>query len=157
MFSNPKSHRTSQCEAPYTVAVQYREQTCHPPTKRMSDPVNRASQVDLHTPCVVMDHIVQHRIDTGLVVRSAEAGMYRNDQSSRQRQREKILKTAGGAGAMQKDQWFAAARLEHFDANSIDRDSALGKSRHFRSSLLGCDLERRRCELPDARNHLFGE
>jgi hypothetical protein len=48
-------------------------------------------------------------------------------------------------------------RLEHFDPNSINRDGALRKDRHFRSSLFGCDLKGQRCELSDARNHFFGE
>ncbi len=91
------------------------------------------------------------------VVRSTEARVYRYDEPSEPRQRKKILKAAGRAGSMEIDYWLPPPRLEDFDANSIDHDSALGKSRHLRSSLFGCDLERRRCEFPDAGNHLFGE
>ena len=131
MLSDAKARRTRQCEAPYAATIQHCEQTCHPTAKRVSDQINGAAQVELVKERVIMDHIIQHRIDSGAVVRGVEAGVDRHDESSGTGQREKILKTAGGAGAMQIDQWFAAARLEHFDANSIDHDGALGKKRHF--------------------------
>jgi hypothetical protein len=157
MLSDAKARRTRQCEAPYAATIQHCEQTCHPTAKRVSDKINGAAQVELVKERVIMHHIVQHRIYSGVVVRSTEAGVYRYDEPSEPRQRKKILKAAGRAGSMEIDNWLPPPRLEDFDANSIDHDSALGKSRHLRSSLFGCDLERRRCEFPDAGNHLFGE
>src|SRR4030081_203174 len=118
ILSDAKARRTRQCEAPYAATIQHGEQTCHPTAKRVSDQIDGAAQVELVKERVIMDHIIQHRIDTNDVVRGGEAGVYWDDESSGLRQREKFLKAAGRAGPVEIDQWFPATRLEDFDTNS---------------------------------------
>jgi hypothetical protein len=66
----------------------------------VSDQINGAVQVELVKEGVIVHHIVQHRIYSGVVVRSTEARVYRDDEPSEPRQRKKILKAAGRAGSM---------------------------------------------------------
>src|SRR5260221_2032764 len=95
MLSDAKARRTRQCEAPYAATIQHCEQTCHPTAKRVSDQINGAAQVELVKERVIVDHIIQHRIYSCVVVRSTEAGVYLHDQSSGTVQREIILSTEG--------------------------------------------------------------
>src|SRR3979490_450750 len=91
MLSDPKPRRTSQCEATYATVIQHCEKTCHPAAKRVSDQINGTTQVELVEKRVIVDHIIQHRIDFGVVVSARSVfwteptGEYPENRSSCQR------------------------------------------------------------------------